>query len=104
MAKNVFTPREVVELTSRVYIEAPGGQGAETEDLETAEAEPIEEYEGPTADELRREAEAFKEQWEKEKEALVSATKLDAERIIKEAEASAFEEVKRKQNQAAKIK
>jgi len=74
------------------------------------EAEAIEEapsamdYTGPTADELRREAEAFKAQWEKEKDAMTAAAKAEAERIVREAEGAAFEEVRRKTNEAQKLK
>ena len=105
MAKSVFRPQEVVQLTSRVLIEAPAGMTqkqpspGDLEELEEAEA-----FEGPTADELRREADAFRNQWEAEKDSMVAAARTEAERIVKDAESAAFEEVKRKQNQAAKIR
>ena len=54
MAKNVFDPREVVNLSERVIIEPPKLLSEKVEELEQ---EP-EEYIGPTADDLRREAEA----------------------------------------------
>ena len=52
-----------------------------------AELQPVEEmdeYTGPTADQLRREAEAFKEQWESEKEQMISEARSEAERITNE--------------------
>lgn len=105
MGKNVFRPQEIVSLSSRVVIEPPGGYASKAQVREEVEELPdIEEYSGPTADELRREAEAFKAQWDKEKETMVQAARLEAERIVKEAEAAAFEEVRRKQNQAQKIR
>jgi flagellar assembly protein FliH len=105
MAKTVFRPGEIVALQSTLYV----GRTHEQEVLAAAEEEaealpeaPV--YEGPTADDLRREAEAFKAQWEKEREALVAAAKTEAELIVKEAESAAFEEVRRKTNQAQKIR
>ena len=105
MPKNIFRPAELVELTTRVVIEPPGGYPAKAPVKGEAE-EPREaaEYSGPTAEELRLEAEAFRSQWEKEKEAMVASARLEAEKILKDAEASAFEEVQRKQNQAKKIR
>jgi len=97
MAKNVFQPMEIVDLTSqKVQVKAPV--------FETEEPEPLELYEGPTADDLRREAEAFKESWEKEKQRLIQEAYEEAERIKKEAERTAFEEVKSKTDAAIRDK
>jgi flagellar assembly protein FliH len=74
----------------------------ELEEIE--EAGGAEEYLGPTADDLRREAEIFKQQWEQEKEALIRSTKVEADAIIKNAEQAAFEEVKRRTDQAQSLK
>ncbi len=105
MAKNIFRPAELVELTTRVIIEPPGGFAKKAQDKgELEEIPDVPEFDGPTADQLRREAEEFKQHWEKEREALVAAARLDADKIVKDAEASAFEEVQRKQNQAKKIR
>lgn len=103
MAKTVFRPYEIVSLQSTMLLKNEGQESAE-------EAEAIEEapsamdYSGPTADDLRREAEAFKAQWEKEKDAMTAAAKAEAERIVREAEGAAFEEVRRKTNEAQKLK
>jgi flagellar assembly protein FliH len=103
VAKNVFRAREVVELGSRVLIEVAGSSREKAAAEAQAPAE-VEEYSGPTADDLRREAELFKDNWAKEKTAMEASARLEAERIVKDAEASAFEEVRRKQNQAQKIR
>jgi len=103
VAKHVFRAMEVVELGTRVVIDAPGPAEPKHQEREE-EAELAPAYEGPTADELRREAEAFKESWEREKSELEARAREDAERIVKEAESAAFEEVRRKQNQAQKIR
>ena len=103
MAKTVFRPYEIVSLQSTMLPKNDGQERAE-------EAEAIEEapsamdYSGPTADDLRREAEVFKVQWEKEKDAMTAAAKAEAERIVREAESAAFEEVRRKTNEAQKLK
>ncbi len=100
MAKNVFHAQEVVNLGKKVVIESPFRP--EPVVKEEAKHEPIEEYTGPTADDLRREAELFKEQWEMEKAALVEQAKEEADGIVKRAQATAFEEVKKQTGEAQK--
>jgi flagellar assembly protein FliH len=104
MAKTVFKPGEIVALQSTLIL----GQRTheEEEELEEAEAAPApaSAYEGPTADDLRREAEAFKTQWEGEKASMVAEAQAEADKIVKDAEAAAFEEVRRKTNQAQKLR
>lgn len=101
MKKVVFKPQEIVPLSTSFVIGPPEPEEKE-EKLEAIT--PLEAYTGPTADDLRREAEAFKEQWEKEKEAMIAAARAEAEDIIKRAEATAFQEVKRKNDQALAIR
>lgn len=102
MTKAVFRPTEIVNLTSRIIIEAPGAKVEEVEEVE--EVQSIPEYEGPHPDDLRREAEEFKANFELEKERMLEEANAEAERIVKNAEVAAFEEVRRKQNQAQKMK
>ena len=59
----------------------------EVEDLEEEDV-----YHGPTAEDLRREAELFKEQWEIEKETMLASAKLQADKIIKDAEEASSRE------------
>lgn len=101
MAKTVFRPQETIRLTSAYVLHAPGGD-AEVEEME--EVAPALVYEGPTADDLRHEAELFKQNWEREKEAMTAAARAEAQDIVAKAEAAAFEEVKRKNDQALKIR
>ena len=103
MAKTVFRPNEIVNLQSAMLLNKHLGLEIEAES-EAQEVQEAPEYLGPTADDLRREAESFKAEWDKEKEALVAEAKAEAEAIVKEAEAAAFEEVRRKSNQAQKIR
>ncbi len=99
MAKNVFRPTEVTNLTSSVSVEPPR-QEVEEPEVE----EEILQYSGPTADDLRREAEAFKESWEAEKAEMIARAKREADEIIKNAESKAFEEVKRRTDEAQAAK
>ena len=99
MAKNVFKPAEIVALTKQIQLETPFEKMVEPEEII-----PAEEYTGPTADDLRREAEAFKASWEAEKEMMISQARAEADRIVKEAEQTAFNQVKEKNDEAQHIK
>lgn len=103
MAKNVFRPHEIVQGKERVVIQPPQlfPSQAPVEELEEVAAE---EYTGPTADDLRREAELFRANWEKEKEAMIASAKAEAERIVKEAEQRAFEILQKKNEEAALLR
>ena len=103
MTKTVFRPGEIEVIEDTVFLDPPssfpefsGQSEDEMEDITVDE----EMYSGPTADELRREADLFKIEWENEKEAMISAAKEEAEAIIKEAEDTAFREVKRRTDEA----
>ena len=105
MAKTVFRPGEVDVIDAKVFLEAPASSFAFpnlAQDSEASEEapEPADVYLGPTADDLRREAELFKSKWELEKEEMILASKAEAELIKKEAEDAAFKEVKRKTDEA----
>ncbi len=100
MAKNVFRADEIMYQSRKVFIEPPRVEAEEI--LEAEEA--LEEYRGPSVEDVRREADEFKARWEEEKARLVAGAQEEAERIKQEAEAVAFEEVKRKNNQAQKIR
>jgi flagellar assembly protein FliH len=99
MAKNVFRPTEVVNITKKVFIEAP--KIVKVEEPVKLDHEP-EAYLGPSLEDVRQESEEFKAQWEQTKSQMMDDARRDADRIIKEAEQVAFEEVKRKTNQAQK--
>ena len=82
MAKNVFRPMEIQHLVKKVEIAPPVFETpVEVEELD--QISEIDEYSGPTADELRAEAEAFKAQWEQEKTAMIAEAEREVE-IIKE--------------------
>ena len=101
MAKNVFRFGETTPVDRKVFIPAPEDFVPEVAELDVVEPE---EYTGPTADDLRREAELFKERWDSEREAMIDDARREAEGIIKEAETQAFEEVRKKSEQAQRTK
>jgi flagellar assembly protein FliH len=100
VAKNVFRADEILYQSRKIFIEPPRVEAPPEEPLAAAVAE----YAGPTAEDVRREADAFKARWEEEKARLLAVAQEEAERIKKEAERVAFDEVKRKNNQAQKIR
>ena len=67
MAKNVFKPGEINFKPRKVFIQPPIIEVEE--DIE--EISSLDEYTGPTVDDLRREAEAFRESWEDEKQGML---------------------------------
>lgn len=103
MAKNVFRYGEINYQHHKVFLKAPEPSvPVAFESLESLDS--IEEYSGPTADQLRLEAEEFKKNWETEKEQLVAGARSEAERIIKEAEDEAFRQIREKTEQANSAK
>ncbi|MCQ2596290.1 MAG: flagellar assembly protein FliH [Treponema sp.] len=100
MAKSVFRPGEMKTNEEKVMLPLVHNFQPEEEVIE----EVVEEYTGPTADDLRREAEAFKKQWELEKQNYEANARGQADQIIKQAEDAAFQEVKRQTDAAAEIK
>jgi flagellar assembly protein FliH len=94
MTKAVYRPGEVEIITDLVLLDPPTSfpELAHLAEVEKEEEEALEEedvYLGPTAEELRAEAEAFKLQWEAERAQLIQSAKKEAEAIIKEAEEAA---------------
>ena len=100
MAKAVFRPGEAKTIEEKVMLPLYKDYSP----IEEAIVEEEEEYTGPTAEDLRREAEEYKAQFEQEKQQLKAQAQQEAERIIKAAEDTAFAEVKRQTDQAAVIK
>jgi flagellar assembly protein FliH len=109
MAKAVFRPSEVTLSDKKIILDPPHAfpdlayLAVKKEEI-PEEVEELEQYQGPTADDIRREAEDFRSQWDTERETLVRSAKAEADRIIKDAEDAAFQEVKRKTNEAQSLK
>ncbi|MDR3334674.1 MAG: flagellar assembly protein FliH [Treponema sp.] len=108
MVKAVFRSGEVTLNNNTIFLESPQSftaldhpvQGEE----EVEEATEVVEYQGPTAEELRQEAELFKSQWAFERETMIRSAQAEADRIIADAESAAFQEVKRKTGEAQSLK
>ncbi|MBO4533732.1 MAG: flagellar assembly protein FliH [Treponema sp.] len=100
MAKSVFRPGETKLEGDKVMLPLVHNFAP------VEEEKPIiqEEYTGPTAEDLRKEAEAFKTQWESEKQKMLAQAQASADDIVKKAEDAAFAEVKRQTDAAAVIK
>lgn len=97
MAKTVFRPNEVKRTDEQVLLSL-----SKKFVEEVVVDEVIEEtvYEGPTVEDLMREAEEWKEQWQLERQSMIQAAEDEAARVLADAEKAAFEEVKRKTDQA----
>ncbi|MDR1362933.1 MAG: flagellar assembly protein FliH [Spirochaetaceae bacterium] len=84
----------MVQIGTQISLDAPFGSNVAKD--ETPELEEIDEilpiFDGPTADDLRREAEAFKAQWTAEKSALINSAQSEAEIIVTAAKKTAQEE------------
>jgi len=108
MLKAVFRPGELSTIKEKVLIDSPTSFSelahyAPVEELEE-EMGSIEEYTGPSADDLRREAEMFKSQWDEEKTRMIENAKSEAENIVQQARQAAFAEVKRQTDEAQVMK
>jgi flagellar assembly protein FliH len=99
MSKAVFRPGEVALSSIKVVLDPPHVfpelAYLSPEEEEQEEVLAVEEYRGPTADDLRREAEAFKEQWEQEKAEMIRAAQAQAGELVEEARRNAAGEIER---------
>lgn len=100
MAQTVFRPAEVNNTKGEVVLQFTKNFAPPVEE----KVEEAPKYTGPTADDLRKEAEAFKLQWEDEKAKMLAKAQADADQIVKNAEDAAFAQVKHQSDQAAVIK
>ena len=77
MAKTVFRPNEIKAKPGEVTLKLIHDYSP----VEEVEEAPVEEYTGPTPDDLRREAEAFKTGWEIEKKRMLEIAQASADDI-----------------------
>lgn len=99
MSKHVFRPGEIVRLTNKVYIAPPKMEQEVPDEIEHEEVD----YTALLEEEKRKAAE-FRQAWEKEKIRLIESAKAEADKIVKDAEELAFEEVKQKKSDLQKMK
>lgn len=101
MNKNLFQPGEIKTKEGEFKL---GLVHTFEEPVEEVEVEEVPQYTGPTADDLKREAEDFKVQWEAEKQKMLDDAQAQANAIIESAKNAAFEEVKKQTDEAQTIK
>jgi len=87
MSRNVFRPDEIAVIGEEVKLDPPFREAPPEE--KPVEAEDV--YLGPTAAELKAEAEQFREQWDKERESMVQAARAQADAITEQARQQAEE-------------
>ena len=100
MVKTVFRSNEIKNKEEKFQLKLLHDYAPVVEEV----IEEVPEYEGPTADDLRREAEEYKKQFEIEKQGMLYEAQRKADEIVKKAEDAAFAEVKRQTDQAQVIK
>lgn len=100
MAKSVFRPNEINPQQNRVMLKLVHEFVPEQKNEEPQE----EVYMGPTIEDIKEEVEAYKKNWEVEKERMLSEAQNSADEIVKKAEEAAFAEVKKQTDEAAVIK
>ncbi len=100
MAKTVFRSNEIKNKEEKFQLRLLHDYAPVVEEV----VEEVPEYIGPTADDLRREAEEYKKQFEIEKQGMLDEAQRKADEIVKKAEDAAFAEVKRQTDQAQIIK
>jgi len=92
VAKNIFRDFEVKKVSDDMILTLAKTFEPEVS-TEEEEAAPAPEW--PTLEDLKQEAENFKQQWETEKEQLIADARREANEIIENAKKTAFDEVKR---------
>ena len=97
MNKNLFQPGEIKTKEGEFKL---GLVHTFEKPVEEVEVEEVPQYTGPTADDLKREAEDFKVQWESEKQKMLDDAQAQADAIIESAKNAAFEEVKKQTDEA----
>lgn len=101
MTKNLFVPTEIKTKEGEFKLQLLHEYAKPIEEV-VVPAEP--EYTGPTAEDLKREADEFRVKWEEEKKDMLAKAQASADEILHKAEEAAFAEVKRQTDQAQIIK
>ncbi len=102
MAKQVFKPNEIKVNEKEKKFTLPLIHDYKPQEEKPEVVEEV--YQGPTAEDLRKEAEAFRQGWEIEKQHLLEEANAKADEIVQNAKNAAFEEVKRQSDEAAVAK
>jgi flagellar assembly protein FliH len=104
MAKAVFRPNELIVVSEKVFINTPAEfSNTDVFNHQEEEAENdqvVDVYTGPTAEDLRQEAEEFKVRWAAERNAMIQAAKAEANEIVQTADLSSSRERQQKSEEA----
>jgi flagellar assembly protein FliH len=106
MAKAVFRPDELTLIDERIVISTPASFSGQNEtvpneeDEEAETAQFTEVYSGPTVEEIRREVEQFKAEWEIERKAMIESAQAEANEIVQMADMAALKEKQEKTQEA----
>ncbi len=101
MAKTIFRQNEIQKKQGEAFVLQLNKSFHDEVVEEIIEEAPV--YEGPTIEDLKKEADDFVKEWEVEKETMFAEAKAEADKIIKDAENAAFGEVKRQTDEAQVI-
>ena len=101
MTKNLFVPGEVKNKEGEFKLQLLHEYAKPVEEV-VVEEEPA--YTGPTAEDLKREADEYRVKWEAEKSDMLAKAQASADEILHRAEEAAFNEVKRQTDRAQVIK
>jgi len=110
MTKAVYSPDELVLIDETIVINPPTDFSSaqkepvsHNEEEDETDRQPEEVYTGPTADDLRHEAEAFKIEWEIEKQSMIDAAKAEANEIVQMADMAVAKEKQEKTAEAENV-
>ena len=108
MTMAVFRPTELEVIQEKILLDPPTSY-PELSFLTKVEEEEettlqVEEYTGPSVDDIRREVELYRSQWETEKEGLIASARSEAEGIVRKAEEAASREIQRGLDEAESLK
>src|SRR5574344_539387 len=101
MGKTVFRPEEIRKKPGEMMLKLVHSY-EQVQKAEEAEEEPV--YEGPTIEDLQKQADDFKAKWEVQKQDMLAKAQADADEIVNKAKDAAFDEIKRQTDQAQVIK
>ena len=99
MSKHVFRPTEIVKIDKTLFIQPPKMQAEVPDEIEQEEVDYT-----AILEEEKRKAEDFRAEFEQEKVRMLEEANAEADRIVKEAEQLAFEEVKTRKAEVQKMK
>ncbi len=100
MAQTVFRQNQINNVEGSTMLTLPHIYAPVVEEPEEVEPE----YTGPSVEDIKREIEELRSHWDEEKAQMLAKAQAEADVIIKNAENTAFEEIKRQSDEASVIR